>query len=87
MVQPSGELCFANEAVARERFYDPVVQDLDGDSAIMPKIARQVDRGHAAAAKLAFNVVLARERSLERAVRRGKAHARREGIGQYTGLE
>jgi len=45
----------------------------------MPKIASQIDRGHPAAAKLAFNVVLARQRSVELTVRRGRAHAWQEG--------
>jgi hypothetical protein len=80
MVQPSGELCFADETVARERLYDLIAQDLDGDVAVVPKIARQIDGGHPAAAKLAFNVVLACQRSLELTVRRGKAHAWQEGI-------
>ena len=80
MVQPSGELCFADEAVARQRLRNLSAQDLDGDVPVMPKIARQIDRGHPAAAKLAFNVVLARQQSLELAVRRGKAQAWGEGI-------
>jgi hypothetical protein len=80
MVQPSGELRFADEAVARERLRDLIAQDLDRDMAVMPKVAREIDRSHAAAAKLAFNLVLAREHSLEPAVRRGNVHARREGI-------
>jgi len=80
MVQPSGELRFADEAVARERLRDLIAEDLDRDIAVMPKIAREIDRSHPAAAKLAFNVVLARQRSLELAVRRGKAHAWQGGI-------
>ena len=80
MIQPSGELCFADESVAGERLHDLIAQDLDGDVAVMPKIARQIDGGHPAAAKLALNVVLARQRSLELAVRRGKVHAWQEGI-------
>ena len=80
MIQSCGELCFANESVARERFYNLVVQHLDRDAAIMPEIARQIDRGHAAAAKLAFNVVFVGERSPELAVQRGSAHECREGI-------
>jgi hypothetical protein len=46
----------------------------------MPKVARKVDRGHTAAAKLTFNVVFVRQRGLELAERLGKAHAWREGI-------
>jgi hypothetical protein len=46
----------------------------------MPKIARQIDDGHPAAAKLAFNGVLARQRSLEQGVRGGKTHAWQEGM-------
>ena len=80
MIEPSGELCFADEAVAGERLRDFIAQDLDGDIAVMPKVARKVDRGHAAAAKLTFNVVFVRQHGLELAVRPGKAHAWRESI-------
>ena len=80
VVQPTGELGFVHERVARERLRGGVRQDLDGDGAVMPKIARQIERSHPATAKLAFNVVPARQHSLELAVRRGKAHAWGEGI-------
>jgi hypothetical protein len=39
----------------------------------MPKIARLMDCSHRAAAKLACNVVAARQGSVELAVRRGRA--------------
>ena len=87
MVQPSGELRLADETVARERLCNLIAQDLDGDVAAMPKIACEIDSGHPAAAKLALNVVLARQRSLELAVRRGKAHAWQKDIEANIGLE
>jgi hypothetical protein len=75
MIQPSRELRLADEAITGERLHDLVAQDLDGDIAVMPKIARKIDCGHAAAAKLTFNVVLTREHGSEVVVHRGKGHA------------
>lgn len=83
----AAELCFADNTVASKRLCDLITQNLDCDVAAMPDIAREIDGGHPAAAKFAFNLVLARQRSLELVGRQGEAHAWREGFDANIGLE
>ena len=41
------------------------VEDLEGDGAVVPEVAGEVDRGHAAAAELALEGVAAGERGAQ----------------------
>jgi hypothetical protein len=51
-------LSLADEPLAGERLGDLIAQHFDRDVAVVPQVAREVDRGHAAAAKFTLNVYL-----------------------------
>jgi hypothetical protein len=65
MLEAGGDLDLSHKALGAERVGQLLVQDLEGDWAIVAEIARQEDRSHAAAAELALEDVAVGEGSLE----------------------
>src|SRR5207249_7812111 len=61
-----GEVDLAQEALGAERRGDLRAQDLDGDGAAVPEIAREVHGGHAAVPQLALERVAGGEGGAER---------------------
>ena len=57
MLEAGGDLDLPHKALGAERMGQLLVQDLEGDRPIVPEIARQVDRSHAAPAELALEQV------------------------------
>jgi hypothetical protein len=57
MLQAGGDPDLPHKALGAEREGQILVQDLEGDRPIVPEIAGQVDRGHAAPAQLALEQV------------------------------
>ncbi len=57
MLEAGGDLDLPHKALGAERMGQLLVQDLKGDWPIVPEIARQVDRSHAAPAELALEQV------------------------------
>ena len=71
MRERGGEVDLAQEPLAAERLGEVVVEDLDGDVAVVLEVAGEVDGRHAAGAELALDAVVGGER--RRQVRRGHA--------------
>src|SRR5207249_9635502 len=65
MLEPSGELDFAQEALAAERHGDFGAQRLEREEALVLRVAREVDCRHAAAAQLAIDDVSIAERGVQ----------------------
>jgi hypothetical protein len=61
MLEAGGDLDLLHKALGAERMGQLLVQDLEGDGPIVPEIARQVDRTHAAPAELALEQVTVAE--------------------------
>lgn len=61
MIQACRELYLAEETIGAERTGELRVQDLEGDSAIMLGVLREVDGRHASAPELAIDAVQAAE--------------------------
>ena len=61
MLEPGGELDLAQEPLGAQRRGELGVQHLERDGAVVPQVVREVDRGHAAAAELALELVAVRE--------------------------
>ena len=61
VLEAGGDLDLLHKALGAERMGQLLVQDLEGDSAIVPEIARQVDSSHAAPAELALEQVAVAE--------------------------
>jgi hypothetical protein len=57
VLQAGGGLNLALEALGPESRSELGVEDFEGDRPLMPEIAREVDRGHAAAPQLALEHV------------------------------
>ena len=58
VLQPRGELDLAEEALRPERQGKLGVEDLERDPAVVLEVAREPDRGHAAAAELALERIV-----------------------------
>ena len=54
VVEPGGEPDLPDKPLRAQRVRQLGMEDLQGDEAIVPEIAGQVDGGHAAAAELAL---------------------------------
>ena len=65
MLKASRRLDFGEEPFGADRRSELRVEDLDRDVAIVPQIARKIDRRHAAAAELTFHPVSVGERRLQ----------------------
>jgi hypothetical protein len=65
VLQTSGELDLAQEALRAERRGYLRVQHLEGDPPVMLEVLGEVDRGHAPAAKLALEHVAVGQSGLE----------------------
>ena len=57
MGERGGELDLAEEALAAERRGEVLVEDLDGDVAVVLEVVGEVDGRHAAGAELALDAV------------------------------
>jgi hypothetical protein len=75
MLEVGGDLDLPHKALGAERLGQLLVQDLEGDWAIVPEIARQVDRSHAAPAELALEQVTIAEGIRQRRVDCGHGDA------------
>ncbi len=62
VVQPGGKTDLPNEALAPERLRHTGLQHLERHVAVMPQVARQIHRGHAAGAELAIHAIAPTER-------------------------
>ena len=62
MLQASGDLDLAQEAVGAERGRQLLVQQLDRDGPVMLQVLGEEDRGHAAPAELSLDRVMLDER-------------------------
>lgn len=62
MLEVGRDLDLLHKALGAERMGQLLVQHFEGDWPIVPEIARQVDRGHAAPAELAFDQVAVTKR-------------------------
>ncbi len=76
MVQPGGDLHFREEAFGAQRGGELGAEDLDGDVAIVPEVAGEVDGGHAAGAEFALDAVASGQ---------GRGDAV-DGLGHYSHL-
>ena len=65
MLQPGGEPDLALEALGAERRGQLGMEHLERDRTVVPEVAGEIDRGHAAAAELALEHVAGGQRCLE----------------------
>ena len=65
MVQSCGDLDLTQEALGSEDGRQLGVHHLERDQPVVAHVARQIDRGHAALAEFALDLVAAGERGLE----------------------
>ena len=65
MAQLGRELDLAQESLGAQRLPDLMLQHLDRDVAVVPEVAREVDRGHTAHAEFALDAVAIDEGSRE----------------------
>ena len=75
MLEAGRDLDLPHEALGAERMGQLLVQDLERHRPIVPEIARQVDRSHAAAAELALEQVAIAEGIRQRRVDCGHGDA------------
>ena len=66
MLELGRELDLAEEALGAERGGELGPEHLEGDQALVPQVAREIDRGHAALPELALDGVAAGEGGSER---------------------
>ena len=57
MLQAGGDPDLLEKSLRSERGRELGAQDLEGDGAIMPKVVREVDHGHATASELALDAI------------------------------
>ena len=57
MVESRGEADFAEESLSAYRLGELGAKDLERHVAVVPEIARQIDRGHAPGAELSLDAV------------------------------
>jgi hypothetical protein len=65
VVEPGGEPDLPDKPLGAQRVRQLGMEDLQGDGAVVPDIAGQVDGGHAAAAELALEHVAVGQGGLE----------------------
>src|SRR5689334_2357271 len=84
MVQPGHRPRLTSEALDRIRIIEiPSADGLDGDDPVAPAMAREIDRGHTALAKLSDELVLALQRAkIGRKVDVGGGHWCEKGSAQ-----
>ena len=75
MLEACRDLDLPRKALGAERMGQLLMQDLEGDWPIVPEIARQVDRSHAAPAELALEQVAVAEGIRQRRVNCGHGDA------------
>src|SRR2546429_1225886 len=75
MREPSSNLDLPQEALGAERCGDLGAEDLDGDGAAVPEIAREVHGGHPAASQLTLDGVAVGQGCAE-AIKRRSGHTR-----------
>ena len=61
MVEPGGEPDLPDEPLGAQRVRQLGMEDLQGDRTVVPEIAGEIDRGHAATAELALEHVAVAE--------------------------
>ena len=82
VLQPGRRPDLAQEPLGAEAAGERGEEDLEGDGAVVPEVAGQVDDGHAAAAELALEHVPIPQRLLEVVARFGGGHdGERDGGG------
>ena len=57
MIEPGSEPDLSDKPLGTQRVRQLGMEDLQGDGAVMPEIASEIDRGHAATAELALEHV------------------------------
>ena len=65
VVEPGGEPDLPDEPLGAQRVRQLGMEDLQGDGAVVPEIAGEIDRGHAATAELALEQVAVGQGGLE----------------------
>ena len=65
MLQGGRDFDLREESLGAERRADVVPEHFDGDFAVVPDVARAVDRGHAAAADLVLDQVAPSQRGIQ----------------------
>ena len=65
VVEPGGEPDLPDEPLGAQRVRQLGMEDLQGDGAVVPEIAGEIDRGHAATAELALEHVAVGQGGLE----------------------
>ena len=90
MLEPRGEADLPEEALGPERARELRVEDLEGDGPVVPEVAGEVHRGHAAAPELALDDVAVTQRVDEWRWRLGHRGTGGEKIvricGRWAGL-
>jgi len=61
VVEPGGEPDLPDEPLGAQRVRQLGMEDLQGDRTVVPEIAGEIDRGHAATAELALEHVAVTE--------------------------